>query len=350
MIGYFENSSTGNKTTTTMRIWRRSFPRSWLRCSNIQEFNRAVIAYTAAAGGGDDAMPGCCWHDRTGTAMRQQAPGPRRLFLAPYRTLARAGSVSRVETTTIEAERQDAAAESRLPPRYSWCLSARTSVPHGVPTRLGALAAERTAEESPDHAAIRDAEQVDRGIQPPAAYLFARAHRARCPLGFGSAPTPSTRENPAARFAWPSRLPVDGGGRDHRTTLFSCVDHSLALMNRVRTDESPVAFDFSAAPGRGPTGWSFRSSLLWPPMMPTATATAMRVQGAGPPAGWTSGRVVHLGGNPVLRNRSPGGAQRRRCRLGNARLGRSTTMLMMDQPTTLQWTTARDEKNRFPSL
>jgi hypothetical protein len=64
-------------------------------------------------------MPGCCWHDRTGTAMRQQAPGPRRLFLAPYRTLARAGSVSRVETTTIEAERQDAAAESRLPPRYS---------------------------------------------------------------------------------------------------------------------------------------------------------------------------------------------------------------------------------------
>jgi hypothetical protein len=265
----------------------------------------------------------------------------------PY---AGAGGIG-VETTTIEAERQDAAAESRLPPRYSWCLSARTSVPHGVPTRLGALAAERTAEESPDHAAIRDAEQVDRGIQPPAAYLFARAHRARCPLGFGSAPTPSTRENPAARFAWPSRLPVDGGGRDHRTTLFSCVDHSLALMNRVRTDESPVAFDFSAAPGRGPTGWSFRSSLLWPPMMPTATATAMRVQGAGPPAGWTSGRVVHLGGNPVLRNRSPGGAQRRRCRLGNARLGRSTTMLMMDQPTTLQWTTARDEKkNRFPSL
>lgn len=113
MIGYFENSSTGNKTTTTMRIWRRSFPRSWLRCSNIQEFNRAVIAYTAAAGGGDDAMPGCCWHDRTGTAMRQQAPGPRRLFLAPYRTLARAGSVSRRRRSRLSARMRQRRADCR---------------------------------------------------------------------------------------------------------------------------------------------------------------------------------------------------------------------------------------------
>jgi hypothetical protein len=96
-----------------MRIWRRSFPRSWLRCSNIQEFNRAVIAYTAAAGGGDDAMPGCCWHDRTGTAMRQQAPGPRRLFLAPYRTLARAGSVSRRRRSRLSARMRQRRADCR---------------------------------------------------------------------------------------------------------------------------------------------------------------------------------------------------------------------------------------------